>query len=215
MSDKQLSFFKYDQNGQVTPKKENEFSIPETPKPTPPPIPDEEPSRKYNSYDEYIHSTDWKKKREYVIYLANFHCQICGKGKPLEVHHLHYDRLYREKITDLQALCKDCHPKADDIRIRIKRAENYQKGLNTYAIRTLKLGESWWYEHYNFAVYKFDLFLERKEHFDDGGTLEEWKMKLEYLKEPYFENYKYGKNQEDADEFNSYRDDNWNTTQGY
>jgi len=215
MSEKQLGFFNYDQDGNVRPKKEDEFIIPETPKPPPPPIPNELSSRQYNSYDDYIHSVDWKQKRDYVIYLAEGQCQKCGKKKPLEVHHLTYARLYRERLADLKALCKECHPHADEERRRIRKAEIYEKGLNTYAIRTLKLGEMWWYDHYDFAVYKFDIFLARKSHFENGGSSEEWKEELQLMKDEYYENYKYEKNDEDAEEFNLFRDDDWNTHSGY
>lgn len=208
MPENQLGFFNYDQNGNVRPKREDEFTIPESPKPTPPPIPDDVPKRRFKSYDEYIHSTEWRNKRIYVIYRAQGHCEGCGREeKFLDVHHLNYDRLYREKLTDLQALCKTCHPKADEERRRIKEAEIYEKGLNTYAIRTLKLGETWWYEDYDFAVYKFDIFLARQAHFENGGSAEEWKEEVEYMKDEYFENYRYEKNYNDADEFNMYRDD--------
>ena len=186
MSEKQLGFFNYDQDGNVRPKKEDEFIIPETPKPPPPPIPNELSSRQYNSYDDYIHSVDWKQKRDYVIYLAEGQCQKCGKKKPLEVHHLAYARLYRERLADLKALCKECHPHADEERRRIRKAEIYEKGLNTYAIRTLKLGEMWWYDHYDFAVYKFDIFLARKSHFENGGSSEEWKEELQLMKDEYY-----------------------------
>jgi 5-methylcytosine-specific restriction endonuclease McrA len=214
MSEKQLGFFTYDQNGNVRPKREDEFDISESQKPIPP-LPDDMPARRFKSYDEYIHSVEWRKKRAYVIYLANGRCQKCGKETPLEVHHLNYDRLYREKLTDLQAVCKDCHPKADSERKRIREAEIYQKGLNTYAVRTLKLGETWWYDHYDFAVYKFDIFLARQSHFEDGGSEEEWKEELEYMKDEYFENYHYEKNYNDAEEFNSYRDDDWANNHRY
>jgi len=215
MPENQLSFFNYDQNGNVRPKREDEFVIPETPKPAPPPIPNELPSRQYKSYDEYIRSTDWKKKRDYVIFLAERKCQNCGKEKPLEVHHLTYERLYRERLTDLKALCKDCHPPADKDRRRRREAEIYEKGLNTYAIRTLKLGETWWYDHYDFAVYRFDIFLARQSHFENGGSSEEWEIELGSMKDEYFENHRYEKNNEDAEEFNRYRDDDWKTYSGY
>lgn len=38
-------------------------------------------------------------------------CEKCGSIEELHVHHLSYKRLYHERLSDLQVLCKHCHLK--------------------------------------------------------------------------------------------------------
>ncbi len=39
-------------------------------------------------------------------------CQACGGAERLEVHHLTYERLGYERLTDLMVLCHACHAEA-------------------------------------------------------------------------------------------------------
>lgn len=51
-------------------------------------------------------------------------CERCKKkSRRLEVHHLTYERLGRERDEDLQALCPSCHKKADKERARMNRRD--------------------------------------------------------------------------------------------
>lgn len=36
-------------------------------------------------------------------------CEACGSGSDLHVHHMTYERLFRERLSDLKLLCKGCH----------------------------------------------------------------------------------------------------------
>ena len=41
---------------------------------------------------------------------AYYRCEVGNCGKPaLEVHHLTYERIYREELMDLLAVCQRCH----------------------------------------------------------------------------------------------------------
>lgn len=60
-------------------------------------------------YHEYIQSKAWIKKRWAVIVRRGFKCESCGSDKELHVHHLTYERLGKEKFSDLQVLCRVCH----------------------------------------------------------------------------------------------------------
>ena len=60
-------------------------------------------------YINYIKSDAWKRKRlEYFARYGKF-CQACGTRKNIVVHHLTYDRLGNELLTDLKSLCSVCH----------------------------------------------------------------------------------------------------------
>lgn len=61
-------------------------------------------------YDSYIrYSPAWKQKRAARLKLDRGHCRGCGSIHHLHVHHLTYDRLGHEKITDLVTVCEQCH----------------------------------------------------------------------------------------------------------
>jgi len=63
----------------------------------------------------YLWSPHWRTLRQVVLATANFRCQSCsrrgyGRGAVrLDVHHLLYDRLGHEKLSDLIVLCRLCH----------------------------------------------------------------------------------------------------------
>jgi 5-methylcytosine-specific restriction endonuclease McrA len=76
----------------------------------------------------------WQNLRHRLFVVADHRCQRCGTSGPLEAHHRHYDTLGFEEIADLEALCADCHEKADQRR-------EYATGLATYARK--KYGKEW------------------------------------------------------------------------
>lgn len=68
-------------------------------------------------YIDYLQSPEWDKKRKQRLHLDGYTCQGCGaKNKPLDVHHLTYDRFGNEWLDDLESLCRQCHDKRHDDR---------------------------------------------------------------------------------------------------
>lgn len=60
-------------------------------------------------YQRYLQSREWCEKREVIKERASNICERC-KYYPLDhVHHLTYERIYNELLTDLQGICRDCH----------------------------------------------------------------------------------------------------------
>lgn len=60
-------------------------------------------------YREYLNSNEWKKLKRKVIARDNGICCGCGEKRTLDVHHLTYDRVGNELMTDLISLCSVCH----------------------------------------------------------------------------------------------------------
>ena len=60
-------------------------------------------------YHHYIKSKAWARKRQTLFAARGKKCEICGSGLNVEVHHLSYERLGREKLKDLQIVCGNCH----------------------------------------------------------------------------------------------------------
>ena len=66
---------------------------------------------KKNFYVTYMASPEWKALREKVYARDNHRCCRCGSQEKLQVHHLTYVRLGRERMGDLITLCGSCHRK--------------------------------------------------------------------------------------------------------
>ena len=60
-------------------------------------------------YKKYLESDEWKDKKRLSIKRDNGTCQGCLTATALEVHHLTYERIGDELLTDLVSLCSFCH----------------------------------------------------------------------------------------------------------
>ena len=60
-------------------------------------------------YLAYINSKAWYAKRDLKLRKAGYKCWWCGSRYELEIHHLNYDRLGSERLSDLMVLCRNCH----------------------------------------------------------------------------------------------------------
>jgi len=61
-------------------------------------------------YNKYMQSKAWDKKRKLRLKYDDYTCQSCSeKDKPLDVHHITYDRFGYERMSDLESLCRRCH----------------------------------------------------------------------------------------------------------
>ncbi len=65
-------------------------------------------------YQEYLRSPEWREKRSRVMRRASYLCEMCGERRATEVHHLTYDRIFREELDDLKAICRECHKTIHD-----------------------------------------------------------------------------------------------------
>jgi 5-methylcytosine-specific restriction endonuclease McrA len=67
-------------------------------------------------YKQYLQSPQWQAKRRKILHRAGYRCELCRKAKPLQVHHLTYERKFRERLGDLQAVCDRCHRRIHGIK---------------------------------------------------------------------------------------------------
>ena len=76
-------------------------------------------------YRQYLESNAWQIKRILVLSQVDC-CEGClCDDEPLQVHHLTYERIYQEELSDLMALCDRCHREAED---GIKKGELSRTG---------------------------------------------------------------------------------------
>ncbi len=69
-----------------------------------------------SEYQAYLYSDKWKAKRHKVLIRAKFKCEQCKKKRATQVHHLTYKRIFKEQLSDLQAVCSSCHMRIHNIR---------------------------------------------------------------------------------------------------
>ena len=70
----------------------------------------------YYKYCEYLNSQEWKGKRDLALKRDGYKCQKCKIKTADDVHHLTYENLGNEKLSDLLSVCRECH-----IRIHNKK----------------------------------------------------------------------------------------------
>lgn len=121
--------------------------------------------RHSQEYLAYIASPEWSVKRRNAIGRAFNRCARCGQQfhiENLEVHHLDYERLGRERDEDLMVVCKSCHPFEDEKRAQRTRSRKEFRRVDGWARK--KYGEDWedW-KNYDDVEEEFYEWLERKE----------------------------------------------------
>lgn len=70
-------------------------------------------------YSRYLKSKEWLSIRLDILTIRQ-KCERCGSKKSLEVHHLTYQRIFKEEPADLEVLCKGCHYKEHEKEIKSK-----------------------------------------------------------------------------------------------
>lgn len=60
-------------------------------------------------YEAYLRSSEWKALREQVFRRCSEVCELCEEAAAEEVHHLTYERIGHEELSDLMGVCKPCH----------------------------------------------------------------------------------------------------------
>jgi len=60
-------------------------------------------------YHRYMASREWALKRQEVRKRSGGTCERCHRAKMQDVHHLTYERVGGELLTDLLGVCRPCH----------------------------------------------------------------------------------------------------------
>lgn len=66
-------------------------------------------------YQEYLESTKWKEFRKKAFEHYGRKCNKCQTTKNLQIHHLHYNNIFNEKLEDVRVLCKYHHEETHGI----------------------------------------------------------------------------------------------------
>lgn len=114
-------------------------------------------------YIEYLGSLEWNAKRRAVKERCSNICERCHRYLVDDVHHLTYERIYNERLEDLQGLCAGCHeflhnrsgidPIRKSIRVKvswkiIEYWDNEAKKFRRVNIAKLPPEKFLWYRRY-------------------------------------------------------------------
>jgi hypothetical protein len=70
---------------------------------------DREREEWFARYDAYLLTPEWARRRRAVLRRAKGTCEGCLVRPATQVHHLTYERVGREMLFDLAAVCDECH----------------------------------------------------------------------------------------------------------
>jgi len=72
----------------------------------------------FNTYSEYLYSSLWRKNknkfmkcnrlRKHLFRFGNV-CEFCKLSWKMNVHHIRYFTIWKERSQDLYYICEDCH----------------------------------------------------------------------------------------------------------
>ena len=94
-----------------------------------------------NSYEAHLRSPLWQQLRKQVLDAAGHCCERCREAIAYEVHHVTYERLGHERLSDLEALCPNCHQLADRERVVATSRRVWNARLNGWASKVY--GDDW------------------------------------------------------------------------
>lgn len=102
-------------------------------------------------YKQYIEDhPHWQKVRQARLKFDNYSCVVCHKDCRVffETHHLYYDHLGNEHLTDVITLCSNCHTRFHNAWTRQSFWKGREKGhWETYSIEdTAKMCFAYWRE---------------------------------------------------------------------
>ena len=60
-------------------------------------------------YNNYLKSQEWYILKNLALKYSNYKCSKCGETENLNIHHLNYNNIGNEEISDLITVCNSCH----------------------------------------------------------------------------------------------------------
>lgn len=70
-------------------------------------------------YSEQLTDDRWSMFRDFVFKVRGNRCEMCGRKKTLQVHHLHYKKgakAWEYDCNEVVVLCRECHRKVHGIK---------------------------------------------------------------------------------------------------
>ena len=90
-----------------------------------------------DDYQKYLQSSHWRKVKAQYKKRYKYVCYLCGATDILHLHHVTYERIGNENLTDLVYLCENCHSfihqdglEAQDLRAWVNPVLRPAQGIN-------------------------------------------------------------------------------------
>jgi hypothetical protein len=94
------------------------------------------PGSWFKAHNAYLRSNKWKAKKATWYRKNGKWCRVCSTKKDIQLHHLTYDRLGNELLTDLTALCQKHHKALTDEWRLVRRSRKMD--LRTFSRMFIK-----------------------------------------------------------------------------
>lgn len=92
-------------------------------------------------YEAYLRSDAWKSRATEAKKRAGYACMLCSSKGAVEVHHRNYERVGREKPSDLVVLCESCHCRHHGTLMRMMHNQRKRQLLLPFEARIPTGGE--------------------------------------------------------------------------
>lgn len=66
----------------------------------------------FELYTEQLQAKEWKYFREFILSVRGKRCEMCGKKRNLNIHHIHYiagRKAWEYTCQDVMVVCNECH----------------------------------------------------------------------------------------------------------
>lgn len=93
----------------------------------------------YRDYPHYLSSPAWHDTRRRYFESDQPQDCICGETYELQLHHLTYERVGEEELTDLTPMCKRCHSMLHELERRGEVGLDFQGFVNEERARLHRL----------------------------------------------------------------------------
>lgn len=118
-------------------------------------------------YEQYLASVSWADKRDERLRLSRGMCESCGANRKIQVHHLTYERIFKEEMDDLMCLCEQCHNELEKLihegAVSRHGEPNALRRDSIVALRTLRVVRRTLKKQRKLKARKRHRFINRKE----------------------------------------------------
>ena len=92
-----------------------------------------------NYYQMYIRSDAWEQRRQILFALRGKVCEVCRNPRgPHQVHHLSYENLGSEPLSDLKVLCSRCHRDVEKLHYKMGRRTDRRVVFSAFKAANLR-----------------------------------------------------------------------------
>lgn len=99
----------------------------------------------FTDYKKYLKSRHWKNIKRKYYSTHDYVCAKCGWNRNLDLHHLHYRNIGKERMEDLTPLCRRCHLMEHGL-LREKKKGRVEFKILIVAVVAWVLVRMWFYE---------------------------------------------------------------------